>query len=101
MSLLAVERLTRFALTSCLLFSRCIAFPFFYARGDLDILKDVSKEPEGLLVLRLSRSWAVVFAGCREETQEAERKEGLGPLAQRGTLAELRPPLSRQRRERD
>lgn len=50
------------------------------------------------MVLRLSRSRAVVFAGCREEPRQAEREEGLGPLAHRGTLAELRPPLSRQGR---
>lgn len=47
------------------------------------------------MVLRLSRSRAVVFAGCGEEPRQAEREEGPGPLAQRGTLAELRPPLSR------
>lgn len=44
------------------------------------------------MVLRLSPSRVVLFAGCREEARQAEREERPGPLA---------PAPALQARERD
>lgn len=88
-----------FVLTSCLLISRCVSFPSFLCPRRLGrLVTHLQRARRAFLVLRLSRSRAVVFAGRGEERSRDRLKGKRGRAHREAPWLSSGPRLPRQGR---